>query len=100
MITRAFLRDWFNAHGCTVEPLKESTKGSAIKVIGPKGVHCSMDSFPIYDEEGKVCCGAVVFQDITDDVKLEKFLSELSVRFEHMKKFIEEHIAVKEPVNG
>lgn len=43
MITRAFLRDWFNAHGCTVEPLKESTKGSAIKVIGPKGGHWYMD---------------------------------------------------------
>lgn len=43
MITRAFLRDWFVAHKCTIEPLKEFTKGTAVKVTGPNGGHWFMD---------------------------------------------------------
>ena len=64
----------------------------------PDGVICAMDSFPIYNEDGTVCGGAVVFHDITEDIRIQKFLEELSVRFEHMKKFIKEHINVSYPL--
>ena len=43
-MTKADLRDWFMAHGCTIEPLKDYFQGNSVKVLNPKNQrHVYMD---------------------------------------------------------
>ena len=76
--------------GITTKNERVLIKNSAI----PEGVYCSFNSFPIYDEDGSLAAGAVVFSDITQQIKLEGFLQDLGVRFEHIKKLIEDHLPI------
>ena len=41
---RIDLRDWLTVHKCKFEPLKDSTTGNSIKVIGPYGQHVFLDT--------------------------------------------------------
>ncbi len=59
-------------------------------------VYLGIDSFPLLDDELNIIGGAVVFRDITEQVKMEKLFDEISIRFEHIRKLLERSILVEE----
>lgn len=64
------------------------------KLIKP--IYIGIDSFPLRDDELNIIGGAVVFRDITEQVKMETLFDEISIRFQHIRKLLERSILVDE----
>ncbi len=62
-------------------------------------VYVGIDSFPLRDENFHILGAVVVFRDITEQIKMERLLDEISERFEHIKKLLETSIARETGLN-
>lgn len=70
----------------------ESSKKEKMYVKDHKtgtGKYLEVDAFPIYNQEGTLVAAAASFHDITQALKTEKFIEEITKTLTHMKTLIE-----------
>ena len=57
----------------------------------PDGVYLQVDSFPVINEKGIIIAGVASFNDITKEIKIEKFVDDLSKKLDHLMMQIKKH---------